>query len=78
MKETKKVVNQYLSTYKFNEKFDSDNFVSMLSHVSYTFDNQEILENKDFLDLLNERAENLIDFGKNYRNSILFFSFCSV
>lgn len=75
-KSLKKVVDEYLETYKFDDKFKEQKFVGLLSQVSYAYDNSIILKDSRFADLIEKIASDVRDF-KDFRSIALFLSFCS-
>lgn len=46
--ETRKALDKYLSEYKFEKPFIEDNFIALLSMISQTVDNKNILESIPF------------------------------
>ncbi|KAL4487865.1 hypothetical protein ABPG72_022725 [Tetrahymena utriculariae] len=77
LKEANEMLDKYLKEYKFEQPFSEENFIQLLSKISQTVNNKNILERKDFQDLLLERAEKSYLF-KDFRQFCLFFAFCSV
>ncbi len=72
----KNVFEEYITTYKFDTKFDEIKFIALLAAISYTYENSFILNDPRFQELIKETASNIRDF-KIMRNLIQFLSFCS-
>lgn len=68
--------NNYLKNYGKFDFLEENKFMDLLSKVSFTYDNEFILKDDKFINLIIKTSEKLNKFS-NYNNVILFMSFCS-